>query len=383
MLHPSKSTPPATAKSTNFCKKCNNSAPKPHKIHPKTSSFSAICTIVGTMLGAGFASGQEIISFFGAAQIWAVLLSGFVLFLFALFIFWGLKCGQRATTIQKQNQLVFGKAAQVFNFLFLLCHFVVMSGMIAGTRNLCQIANLQLLFPFLLVFVAIIVFFGMSGIKIINSILSPLLIAFLFVVVFFGFKNSPTIHPIFPSTNAIKTSLHCSAAMLISSIVYVGMNALTALPVILPLGQKTTKPGFVAWSSAIIIFALFLPMLIILLFSNPKGSMPLLTLAAKTSAWLQKLGIIFLIIASGTTLFSSAHALTSSLQALTKSRAGATTLVFVLASIASLFGFSNIIKYLYPILGILGTIILAASRAKLSSQAKHLAKPKYNAKISI
>lgn len=95
----------------------------------------------GTVFGAGFASGQEIVSFFSSHFLWGIFTSVFVGFLFSFFGY--IICA-------KAKQLSFNSAKEYFDFLFPkviseILHFICMSFlvvsfciMIAGCGTLFQ-----------------------------------------------------------------------------------------------------------------------------------------------------------------------------------------------------------------------------------------------------
>lgn len=110
----------------------------------KGQSLLQICEIafayVGTVVGAGFASGQELMQFFtmyGQNSIWAIIISAL------LFIYVGkqiLLLGKevRATSINSINIKVFGPISPIVTGYLILTMAVICTAMLAGSGALFQ-----------------------------------------------------------------------------------------------------------------------------------------------------------------------------------------------------------------------------------------------------
>ena len=138
---------------------------------------------VGTVVGAGFATGKEIVQFFtqyGAIGMVTIALSG------GLFIFFGTRLMMMANRLharsyEQLNAYLFGKVGVFVNVFMFLVLFSVTSVMLSGAgavfeEQLHMPAFVGLMLTVLLAFVTML--FGLNGILSVNLIVVPLMIAF-------------------------------------------------------------------------------------------------------------------------------------------------------------------------------------------------------------
>jgi len=138
---------------------------------------------VGTVVGAGFATGKEIVQFFtqyGAIGMVTIALSGW------LFIFLGTRLMMMANRLharsyEQMNAYLFGKVGVVVNVFMFFVLFSVTSVMLSGAgavfeEQLHMPAFVGLVLTVLLAFVTML--FGLNGILSVNLIVVPLMIAF-------------------------------------------------------------------------------------------------------------------------------------------------------------------------------------------------------------
>lgn len=138
---------------------------------------------VGTVVGAGFATGKEIVQFFTQyGAIGTVMIAGSG----GLFIFLGTRLMVMANRLQARsyeqfNAYLFGKMSAVVNLFMFVVLFSVTSVMLSGAgavfeEQLHMPAHVGLMFTMLLAFVTML--FGLNGILSVNLIVVPLMIAF-------------------------------------------------------------------------------------------------------------------------------------------------------------------------------------------------------------
>ncbi|EMT46196.1 hypothetical protein [Anoxybacillus flavithermus] len=138
---------------------------------------------VGTVVGAGFATGKEIVQFFtqyGAIGMVTIAFSGW------LFIFLGTRLMMMANRLharsyEQMNAYLFGKVGVVVNVFMFFVLFSVTSVMLSGAgavfeEQLHMPAFVGLVLTVLLAFVTML--FGLNGILSVNLIVVPLMIAF-------------------------------------------------------------------------------------------------------------------------------------------------------------------------------------------------------------
>ena len=317
-------------------------------------TFAAAMTIVGAMIGAGFASWQEIWTFFGFAG-WISIFFVVPLFLLLLLtIIVALKT--QAESFFDLGKFCFGKYAILAELVFAFCCFCLLSGMIAGLRTLCEFFTPLFLISFCMI--GIMLFFGFDGIVKINTWLLPFLIVFLCTISIFTIIDGSATAQAFSAFNVFKLSGNC--------VLYVCMNTLLSLPVILQLGKSCRKKTLAAVVACSLICILFALAVFALIFScEPKNEMPILEICFNKSYALGIVCIVFLVIATLTTIFSCGLELVNFAQKRIKNRAFCVIFVLFVASLFSLLGFEKIVECVYPILGALGFILFLIALASL------------------
>ena len=301
-------------------------------------------TIVGAMIGAGFASGKEIWAFFARFGWTSVLfvLPLVVLLFFCLLV--GLEGFALGGKTHKNMKLL-------IDFCMFFCHFCFLSAMIAGLRVLCAQMGMPVLF--LIVFCAIGVFiaFGMKTIVAVSSFLMPVLIVFLVAVgIVFVASSAP---------QNVEFGFDKIGKIGINLVLYVCMNILTALPILQRIGGDCKKKKPVAFVATVCISFLFLLILVALLLNTGTNcDMPILGLCIEKNKILGVFCFFVLIAATTTTMFSCGIEVVDKLQKFVKNRYTSTLLGLAFASAVSTLGFGKIVEILYPALGMVGAVMI-------------------------
>ena len=310
------------------------------------SPFSAAMTIVGAVIGAGFASGEEIWAFFGRFGITSLL---FVLPLFALlFAFVILAFKSQAKNSLELGQKLFGKYSLIYELLFVFCCFCLLSGMIAGMRVLCK--SMPLLYVFAICFVGVLLFFGITGVIKTNVLVLPVLILFLSGVCFFELASIKTFEFDFE---------FCSLAKIFGfGFLYAAFNSVCSLPVVLPVGEKCKHKCCAAAIACSAVCCLFVLLLLTIIFClKEKTTMPILQICFEKNRILGLVCIVILLFATITTIFSCGLEIVDFAYKYVKNRAFCVVFVMFLSSLFSIFGFDRIVAFVYPVLGGLGVVV--------------------------
>ena len=146
-------------------------------------SMSVAMLIIGTMIGAGFASGREVVSFFGAVpNMFIALITGVLVFgCSVLFLFVGRRV--RKSDIGEVNGEVFGKLRPLADVFMLFNSMTVLGAMLAATDSLAsEFIDIRPFASIVLGIVcAIISIKGLSGVIKANAVLVPIMVVFLLV----------------------------------------------------------------------------------------------------------------------------------------------------------------------------------------------------------
>ncbi|WP_191561968.1 hypothetical protein [Metabacillus idriensis] len=204
---------------------------------------------VGTVVGAGFATGREIVEFFtqyGIYGILGILICGF------FFIHLGAKMmiiskKIRANSYQDLNLFLFGKSfGPVINFFMLVVLFGVTSVMLSGAGAIFE-EQLQLSRQMgvivTIVLTIIAMSFGSKGLFSVNIVVVPLLIIFSLLIAISSFD----VHKF----SAFQHESGPSFKWLISAISYAAFNLAMAEAVLVPLAQEVEDERVVKWGGIV------------------------------------------------------------------------------------------------------------------------------------
>ena len=326
----------------------------------KFSGLQIAAVYASVFLGAGFASGQELLRYFvgfGPMGIWGLILAGL---LFSL-VGWAVLAICRREGIETYSQLMqhllgkrFGLAMEWLVAAFLFCLFVAMLAGAGATAR--QAFNLPFTVGAVVVggFVYIVLRFDLEGMVKINVILAPFMIIGGIIVGLFAalIQAAPTFAV--PARGMM-------IGWVISALVYASYNLVTGVPVLTatsPLATKKRDPfiGGVVGGGAITILGLCMALPLFLHYSQVVSfEIPLLLIALRYGVIFSILYLGVLVAALITTAACNGFAVVQWLHThsnLPKRRAAA--LLCIAGVLAAHVGFSNIVMYVYPLFGLLG-----------------------------
>ena len=314
--------------------------------------------IIGTIIGAGFISGQEIYSFFnkyGEAGRIGILTSILIL-TFIIYKTFKIAYENKINnyeellecTLKGKNKIVVYTIKNIIN-IFLIISFLIMC---SAFSTYCQETYElpRILGGVIISFLSYLILIkDVKAIIKTNEILMPLIIIFIIIMSILTLKTFQI------STNGIQNV----EKTIISGILYANFNSIVLIPMLMGIkGQIKTKKqiNFVALFSFIIM--LILTILIFEMQKNSNGSleMPMLEIANKIS-WQFLLIFGFMM---GIAIFTSAIAAGYSLICnITKENKHKKLVALVLCIAAvpiSTLSFSILVNLLYPIFGFLGIL---------------------------
>lgn len=335
------------------------------------SSFTAdvlkiTATYIGTVVGAGFASGQSILQFFtvnGYLGLVGIVVST------ALFSWLGTKMMVlshriKAFSYQEFNIYLFGphvgKAANVLTFVIL---FGVTAVMLSGTGSIFEE---RLGLPYQLgIIVSLVLGYlvmtgDMKGVVAANSLVVPLMIGFLALVAVFAVGADG----LFPSVAWRLAEWHDPRWML-NPFTYAALNMAFVQSVLVPLGGEAKNESVLKWGGCW--GGIGLGIMLVISHLAMQDRMPgILQYDIPMAEIIQDLGwwvhLLFLLVIYGeifTTLIGNVFGISRQLQSLWK-LPGNLVVAAVLAAgyFISQVGFSSLLSYLYPFFGYLGIILL-------------------------
>lgn len=331
-------------------------------------NLKIVYVIIGTLIGAGFASGQEIYQFFYAYGIKGIIgiFIATVVLCYAIYkVLKIVKTKQINNYKQLLEQIVENRSKKkylnirniinnVINLFVLITFFIMIAGFGAYFEE--QLGVNHIIGSSIL---AIICFFVLQkntqGVVKVNEIIIPVLIIFIILI---GMMNLKT------SIQNIQQVEIEKSGWLISSFLYAGYNSILLIPVLITLkeflqkekrNKQILKISLISGAITIILGSI----IFIILSNVGEGinqiELPVAHVVSKMSKIIQIMyGIIIL-----SSIFTTSVALGNSyINEVSKNRKTVSIIICIVAVLCSNIGFAKLITYAYPLFGILGLIQL-------------------------
>lgn len=326
--------------------------------------FDIIFVLIGTFVGAGFASGKEIFNFFTIFNLYSFV-SIFVLSLLLFFLIF--KC----INIKKNNNLnsysdfllYLEKKYKYFNskfFLFIINIFLASSFYIMIIA-LAALFNYQFnIEKYIVIFISIFICFNIfynkniDFIYIINRILMPILILFMLLLCYFNI-NIDNIFSV-----SLTTNNYSILYAITTGLIYFSYNSLLLIPIVFDLKINYNKSNIsfkISFIYSLIIFILifFINLLLLCFYSSIYNiELPILYICNNSLKIFLYFYFFIVLSAIFTTMISSGYTFVNNFK---EKNYTLKLLFFLLFSfIFCFFSFSDLINFFYPIFGIIGFI---------------------------
>lgn len=322
-----------------------------------------VFVIIGTLIGAGFASGREIYLFFNQygylGQIGMILSGVFT----AIIIYSVLKIVKEqqieeyADLLQKTNprhtkinQCLHG----IVNTFLLISFFIMIAGFSAYMKQAYQFP-VYLSSVFFVLLCLLVFQKSLQGMMKINSYLVPFLLFFIF---YLGIKNIPYLI----ESKAIIEVETKQIGFFTSSLLYASYNSIILIPVLVTMKQyiNTKKEiSSIAIFSSICMIVLSFCIYGLLLkgqFYVQELELPLLEVVLQFGKTFQSIYGIVIIISIFTSAISAGYSFLENVSKDKKSYKRNLILMSIAGVFISNIGFSNLVQILYPLFGILGLL---------------------------
>ncbi len=308
-----------------------------------------ILVCISGIIGAGFATGQEISLYFKNKD--PFLTAVFCFVFFCTFFLMGLNLKRVIKNKEEAKKGVkkhFNFFALSDAFLIAACFFVLTAMLSGAQTNAVIVLGLKNKFPFFGILTALLCvllsYFDLKGLNAVCVVLTPIMLFFILYVCFF--KNTFTFKG---------ETLGCVS----NALFYVSLNSITMMPLIAEFGKKFSakeKTIFMIVSSAVLSVLIFL--ILSLINSVNDDTMPLVH-AAASNAVLGKLYGAVVLFSIITTVLTCAYPVITAVNKKIKNKSVSVFIVFFAAFCLSLIGFKRIVDFAYPFISVLG-ILLAA-----------------------
>ena len=332
------------------------------------SGLKIAMVYIGTVVGAGFATGQEVLQFFvafGFSGVWGLLLST------ALFIGYGIlimQIGMKTAATGHREILpqIGGSLFQTaMDVLIMVSLFAALTAMLAGTGAMFiqQFRLPPALGNALMALATVLtVLGGLRGvIRAISAVVPFLLVSVVVISVFALIEGLPDFSavPAAPQRGLMGNWLWAAT-------LYGSYNILMSAAVLAPLGAEASNRRAIFRGGALGGIGLGVASLMIFLAIGANLEVatlevPILYLAAQISPLVGALFSVVLVAEIYTTAVGALYGFSARLTGLVpRGKAGIMIGAATLAFFASLFGFSNLVRYLYPLQGYGGLLFLVA-----------------------
>ncbi len=336
------------------------------------SYWKVAATYIGTIVGAGFATGQEVLQFFsrfGISGLFGLILSTFLFIVFGYII---MNLGNKLSAqshleiIRHSGGKYLGAVIDVIITFFL---FGALTAMIAGTGALFeqQLKLPNLLGSFIMSIITVItVLAGLRGvINSISFVVPFLLLSVIGISIYSAFNMPPDITA---TANTTGDNVLISN-WLLSAFLYVSYNTVISIAVLGPLGLRARDKKAIRTGS--ILGGLGLGISSVLIYVALSGNVsdiaglevPMIYIAGKISFAVQIIYALILIAEVYTTAVGSLYGFVSRITVIRKVSKYKKALIIgtaAVALLASQFGFSNLVKFLYPLVGYGGIVLLGS-----------------------
>lgn len=338
--------------------------------------LKAVFVIIGTLIGAGFASGQEIYVFFyqyGINGIFGMIISsillGFVTYK-VLYI-----CKENKVTNYKSFLKIFIKKEKqldifntIINIFILITFYIMIAGFGAYFKQ--QFGISSLLGSILLAFICYFVFLrDISGLIKVNQYIVPLLIGSLLIIGIFVIdaKNILEISHYVSENNSWK--------WILDSILYGSYNTILFIPVLIALRNLVSSQKEQCMISILTtIFIIILSFIVFFMLTKVDVNiqnleMPAVYVASKISPIFKYLYGFIILSSILTTSISLGTSLLENIAYNKKTYKQYAILICISAVLVSNIGFSNLINLLYPLFGYIGLIQIIKISMEKSKQS--------------
>jgi len=321
---------------------------------------------MGTIIGAGFASGKEILTFFAGnivSLVFSVISAGIFFYLTGL-LFFNLGKRIQADNLFKITEVLLKKYSYIFNIFLAFCYLVLLAAMLAGVDALAKESiGYNGFFPIFSIIVLILAILitrkGINGMIKINSILVPIVIVFIFAVCIFSLSKITYLN----SGNWSEKGMTFFSSIL-NCILYVAMNMFLSSAVLVTAGKNmNSRQVKISSFTAAILITILLTLILLtfrLNYSKIQGmEMPMVVLALDVSPIFSIISVIILLCAIFTTLISSLYPLKEYLEPFIVKEKTLYISLGVIGFLLSRIGFTYIIVYIYPFMGLIGVMFIA------------------------
>lgn len=321
--------------------------------------FTIVLVIIGALIGAGFASGQEIYSFFYSYGKIGLLGLIITFFLIGFFIYKSLKIiyendinsYDEFLGMFIKNKKITKAVNVIMNILLLISYYIMIAGFGAYFEQEIGVAKI-IGSGILAIMTAVVFFTSVKGVIKASEYIVPVLLIFIVII---GGINLSTIN--------VEVDIPVlKSGWFLSSIIYCSFNMILLIPVLISLRKQITRKSNIKYISIICgILMIIISLMIFMLL--PKCDVDISTLempvvyVISTAFSKFKAVYAFIILSSiFTTAISIGIGFLQNICKTKKSYPQFVLFMCITSLVVSNFGFSKLVNIVYPVFGYLGII---------------------------
>ncbi|MBU5676316.1 hypothetical protein KQI88_07795 [Alkaliphilus sp. MSJ-5] len=353
----------------------------------RQSIYTLASVYIGTVIGAGFASGQEIFQFFGKYGWQGILGVIIVTILFSLLGVLVLNSiyTKKIKSFKQFSTGYFGKAFfTIINILLTFLLFTSYVVMLSGSGAVFY-EHFQIQYIYGIIIMAIITFFvfifGVRGIANANKVIVPFLV---FIILWIGlnviYKNQMVFsnfytapfksNNIFSDVSSLKyilVQLIHKSNWLWSAIVYFCYNTIGSIVVMCSLypliyDKKAAKLGGLLGGLVLGILAMIILLSLMVLYTSVIGlEVPMVTVASTLGDLWKTLYSFVLLLAMFTTAIANGYGCILGIANLTRINEKFISIIVCVISVPlAMVGFKKLVTFFYPLFGYIGMLFICA-----------------------
>lgn len=318
-----------------------------------------VLVIIGALIGAGFASGQEIYSFFYSYGIYGIIGIIITFSLISLTIYKSLKIIYKNSidnyseflNIFIKNEKIINIINGILNILLLITFYIMIAGFGAYFEQ--EIGVNKIVGSVLLAIICGIVFFtSVKGVLKVSMYIVPILILFIILIGGINLLN----------LNVENDIAVIKRGWLLSSISYCSYNIILLIPVLISIRKQISKESNIKYIAIIsgILMVITSVMIFMLLVKSDidisKLEMPIVYIIRIFFTKFKNIYAFIILSSIFTTAISIGIGLLQNISKNKKSYTQFVVFMCITSLIISNFGFSKLVNFIYPLFGYIGII---------------------------
>ncbi len=318
--------------------------------------------LFGSIVGAGFASGEEVWYYFarfGWVCFPLIIFAGVLLFwLGYMFLEFGKRNG--IESVQQINKQLFGKWGLAGEIIFIISNVILLSSMLAGANSLFDIVLESSAYRYASVLTAsiaiLVSWLGFDKMVKVNMLVVPLLVLVVFCSFIFCLNSSNDFTvPLVEGGEKVITAIFLSILYVCSNLYFAGF-------IFARLGTANSKKAnFFGSLIGAVFLVICLLCMVVSIYLNPYSSMSDMPLVYIANSVGHSFGIVTLVVVwlgILTTAVSLVYTIAAWLNKYNISFKFASVLISIVGLIISGLGFGTIVSYCYPVMGCFGIIFM-------------------------